>query len=97
MNEDEKVFYSGPMVPFQSARKVSSHLVRAKVYPLEYPEKVPKTYWKDIFDKFNEIDEDNFRFHGKQRPLSLSFEKRELHSYNDTLFWLSFTLKFHET
>ena len=29
------MFYPGPMVSFRSARKVSSYLVRAKVYPLE--------------------------------------------------------------
>ena len=34
--EVKKVFYPGPMVSFQSARKVSSYLViRAKVYHLE--------------------------------------------------------------
>ena len=33
--EVKKVFYPGPMVSFRSARKVSSYLVRAKVYPLE--------------------------------------------------------------
>ena len=33
--EVKKVFYPGPIVSFQSARKVSSCLVRAKVYPLE--------------------------------------------------------------
>ena len=32
--EVKKVFYPGPMVSFRSARKVSSYLVRAKVYPL---------------------------------------------------------------
>ena len=33
--EVKKVFYPGPMVSFRSARKVSSYLVRAKVYHLE--------------------------------------------------------------
>ena len=31
----KKVFYPGAMVSFRSARKVSSYLVRAKLYPLE--------------------------------------------------------------
>ena len=31
----KKVFYPGPIVSFQSARKVSSYFVRTKVYPLE--------------------------------------------------------------
>ena len=36
MDEEVKnVFYSGPMVSFRSARKVSRYLVRAKLYPLE--------------------------------------------------------------
>ena len=33
--EVKKVFYPGPMVSFESARKVSSYLVRATVYPIE--------------------------------------------------------------
>ena len=33
--EVKKVFCPGPKVSFRSARKVSSYLVRAKVYPLE--------------------------------------------------------------
>ena len=33
--EVKKVFYPGSMVSFRSGRKVSSYLVRAKVYPLE--------------------------------------------------------------
>ena len=33
--EVKKVFYPGPMVSFRGARKVSSYLVRAKVYPSE--------------------------------------------------------------
>ena len=33
--EVKKVFYRRPMVSFRSVRKVSSYLVRAKVYPLE--------------------------------------------------------------
>ena len=33
--EVKKVFYPGPMVSFRSAWKVSSYLVRAKMYPLE--------------------------------------------------------------
>ena len=33
--EVKKVFYLGPMVSFESARKVSSYLLRATVYPLE--------------------------------------------------------------
>ena len=33
--EVKKVFYPRPMVSFRSARKVSSYLVEAKVYPLE--------------------------------------------------------------
>ena len=30
-----KVFTSGPMINFHGARKLSSHLVRAKLHPLE--------------------------------------------------------------
>ena len=33
--EGEGVFTPGPMAPFHSARKISSYLVRAKLYPLE--------------------------------------------------------------
>ena len=36
MNEDVKnVFTSAPMISFHSARKLSSYLVTAKLYPLE--------------------------------------------------------------
>ena len=36
MNEEaEKVFTPGPMISFRSARKLSSYLVRAKLYPIE--------------------------------------------------------------
>ena len=36
MNEDVKsVFTPAPMISFRSARKLSSYLVRAKLYPLE--------------------------------------------------------------
>ena len=36
MNKEvKKVFTPGPMVSFRSARKISSYLVRAKLYPLE--------------------------------------------------------------
>ena len=36
MNEDVKsVFTPTPMIPFRSARKLSSYLIRAKLYPLE--------------------------------------------------------------
>ena len=36
MNEEvRKTFSPGPMVSFRSARKLSSYLVRAKLYPLE--------------------------------------------------------------
>ena len=36
MNEDVKsVFTRAPMISFRSARKLSSYLVRAKLYPLE--------------------------------------------------------------
>ena len=36
MNEDVKnVFTPTPMISFRSARKLSSYLVRAKLYPLE--------------------------------------------------------------
>ena len=36
MNEDVKnVFTPPPMISFRSARKLSSYLVRAKLYPLE--------------------------------------------------------------
>ena len=36
MDEElKKVFYPGPMISFRSARKVSSYLLGAKVYPLE--------------------------------------------------------------
>ena len=35
-NEVKKLFSPGTMVSFQGARKLSSYLVRAKVYPLEY-------------------------------------------------------------
>ena len=36
MNEKvKKVFYLGPIVSFGSTRKVSSYLVRSKLYPLE--------------------------------------------------------------
>ena len=36
MNEDVKsVFTRAPMISFLSARKLSSYLVRAKLYPLE--------------------------------------------------------------
>ena len=31
----QEVFMSGPMVTFRSGRKLSSYLVRAKLYPLE--------------------------------------------------------------
>ena len=33
--EAKKVFSPGPMITFRSARKLSSYLVRAKLYPLE--------------------------------------------------------------
>ena len=33
--EDQRVFTPGPMITFRSARKLSSYLVRAKLYPLE--------------------------------------------------------------
>ena len=33
--EVERVFTPGPMASFRSARKISSYLVRAKLYPLE--------------------------------------------------------------
>ena len=36
MNQEVKnVFISGPIVSYRSARKISSYLVRAKLYPLE--------------------------------------------------------------
>ena len=36
MNEELKhLFTPGPMVPFRSSRKISSYLVRAKLYPVE--------------------------------------------------------------
>ena len=36
MNEQAKnVFTPGPMISFRSARKLSSYLVRAKLYPIE--------------------------------------------------------------
>ena len=36
MNEEaKKVFTPGPMISFRSARKLSSYLVRAKLYPIE--------------------------------------------------------------
>ena len=36
MNEDGKnVFTAAPMISFRSARKLSSYLVRARLYPLE--------------------------------------------------------------
>ena len=36
MNEELKhLFTSGPMVSFRSSRKISSYLVRAKLYPVE--------------------------------------------------------------
>ena len=36
MNEEvRKTFSPGPMVSFQSAQKLSSYLVRAKLYPLQ--------------------------------------------------------------
>ena len=36
MNEELKyVFTPGPMVSFRTARKISSYLVRAKLYPVE--------------------------------------------------------------
>ena len=36
MNDElQKTFTPGPMVPFQGARKLTSYLVRAKLYPLE--------------------------------------------------------------
>ena len=36
MNEELKqVFIPGPMVSFSSSRKISSYLVRAKLYPVE--------------------------------------------------------------
>ena len=36
MNEEvRKTFSPGPMVSFRSARKLSSYLVRAKLYPLQ--------------------------------------------------------------
>ena len=34
-NEFTKIFSQGPRVPFQSARKLSSYLVRAKLYSLQ--------------------------------------------------------------
>ena len=34
-NEVKNLFSPGPMVTFRSARKLTSYLVRAKVYPLE--------------------------------------------------------------
>ena len=36
-NEVKKVFSPAPMVSFKSARKLSSYLVRAKLYPLNRP------------------------------------------------------------
>ena len=33
--EVKNVFTPGPIVPYRSARKISSYLVRAKLYPLE--------------------------------------------------------------
>ena len=36
MNEEAKnVFTPGPMISFRNARKLSSYLVRAKLYPIE--------------------------------------------------------------
>ena len=36
MNEELKHYFTaGPMVSFRSSRKISSHLVRAKLYPVE--------------------------------------------------------------
>ena len=36
MNEEaKKVFKPGPIISFRSARKLSSYLVRAKLYPTE--------------------------------------------------------------
>ena len=34
-NEEERVFTPEPMISFRSARKLSSYLVRAKIYPTE--------------------------------------------------------------
>ena len=34
-NEVERVFTPEPMISFRSARKLSSYLVRAKIYPTE--------------------------------------------------------------
>ena len=37
MNEEVKnLFHPGPMVSFKSARKLSSYLVRAKLYPFHH-------------------------------------------------------------
>ena len=36
MNEEAKnIFTPGPMISFRNARKLSSYLVRAKLYPIE--------------------------------------------------------------
>ena len=44
--EAQRVFTSGPMITFRSARKLSSYLVRAKLYPLERTASFCKCYGK---------------------------------------------------
>ena len=44
--EAQRVFTPGPMITFRSARKLSSYLVRAKLYPLERTVGSSKCYGK---------------------------------------------------
>ena len=44
--EAQRVFTPGPMITFCSARKLSSYLVRAKLYPLEKTPGSCKCYGK---------------------------------------------------
>ena len=44
--EAQRVFTPGPMITFRSARKLSSYLVRAKLYPLERTVDSCKCYGK---------------------------------------------------
>ena len=61
MNEEaKKVFTPGPMISFRSVRKLSSYLVRAKLYPIERTVRSFKSNGKRFQTSLNVNETDTF-------------------------------------
>ena len=80
MNEELKhLFTTGPMVSFRSSRKISSYLVRAKLYPVErsvgsFNRKRPRC---QICTYVNETDSFTSTFTGETDKINLKFDCME--------------------